>query len=455
MKKEKLTAQLRNFLVPQASSDARTASPMAELDRATRVALWAVVIGFGGFLGWAAWAPLDEGVPCQAVVSIDTKRKALQHLSGGIVREVLVKEGQRVAANAVLMRLDPASTLANYETVRQHYLGLRAMEGRLEAEQLERSSVTFHADVLKAADDPGIKAQIAHQEQLFRASKGAIQAEIQAIEQNIQGDLALLAGYHEVLASRRGQLASLQQELDGMRDLVKEGYAPRNKQLELERALADTDAAIAEVQGNIARTQRTVTELKLRAIQRHEEFRRDVDNQLAEIRRELQGDSEKLGAATGEMNRTEIRAPVAGQVVGLVVQSIGAVIQPGQKVMDIVPGDEALVLEARIAPYLIDRVHAGLGTDVRFSAFAHTPQLVVPGTVSSVSGDVVLDTQNNQSYYLARIALTPEGMARLGDQQRLQPGMPAEVVIKTGERSLLTYLLYPLVRRLGSAMKEE
>lgn len=446
---------MRNLLVPEASGDARAPDPKAEFDRATRVALWAVFIGFAGFIAWASWAPLNEGVPCQAVVVIDTKRKAIQHLNGGIVSEVLVKEGQHVEAQAVLMRLDPASTRAGYQTVRQHYLGLRAMEGRLEAEQLDRPAIVYHEDVRQAADDPAVQAQIANQEQLFRASTAALQAETQAIEQNIRGDLALLAGYQQVQDSRLRQLNSLEQELGSMRDLVNDGYAPRNKQLELERALADANAALAEVQGNIAKTQRTVSELKLRAVQRREEFRRDLDSQLAEIRRELQGDADKLGAARGDMARTEIRAPVSGQVVGLAVQSVGAVIQPGQKVMDIVPADEPMLLEARIAPHLIDRIHAGLVTDVRFSAFAHTPQLVLPGTISSVSADVVADPQINQPYYLARIALTPEGMAQLGDTQRLQAGMPAEVVIKTGERSLLTYMLYPLVRRLSAAMKEE
>ena len=147
-------------------------------------------------------------------------------------------------------------------------------------------------------------------------------------------------------------------------------------------------------------------------------------------------------------------APVAGQVVGLAVQTVGAVVQPGQQIMSIVPPGEPLVLEARVAPHLIDRVHAGLAADVRFASFAHSPQLVVQGEVSSVSGDLLTDTQTNVSYYLARIKLTPEGMKELGSRQ-LQPGMPAEVVIKTGGRSLLTYLAAPLFKRMAGSMKEE
>jgi protease secretion system membrane fusion protein len=160
-------------------------------------------------------------------------------------------------------------------------------------------------------------------------------------------------------------------------------------------------------------------------------------------------------AQKADLQRVEIRSPVAGQVVGLAVQSVGAVVQPGQRLMEIVPDEQALLLETRIAPHLIDKVHAGLAADVRFSTFAHSPQLVVEGKVLSVSGDLLADPQNPQmAYFLARLEVTPEGMKTLGKHQ-LQPGMPAEVVIKTGERSLLKYLLSPLTKRMAGSMKEE
>lgn len=150
-----------------------------------------------------------------------------------------------------------------------------------------------------------------------------------------------------------------------------------------------------------------------------------------------------------------IRAPAEGQVVGLAVQTVGGVIQPGQKLMDIVPKNEVLLLETKVAPHLIDRVHSGLIADVRFSSFAHSPQLVVQGKVDSISTDLITEPQNpNISYYLARVSVTAEGLKELGNRQ-LQAGMPAEVVIKTGERSVLTYLLHPLLKRIAASMKEE
>jgi len=181
-----------------------------------------------------------------------------------------------------------------------------------------------------------------------------------------------------------------------------------------------------------------------------------VEKDLSDVTRDVQSDAEKFVAVKADLDRSEIKAPVAGQVVGLAAQTVGGVVQPGQKIMDVVPGNEALLLEARIEPHLIDKVRAGLPTDVRFTAFAHSPQLVVAGEVQSVSSDLLTEQQGNMpvSYYLARIKVTPEGMKTLGKRQ-LQPGMPAEVVIRTGERSMLTYLLNPLTKRLAASMKEE
>jgi protease secretion system membrane fusion protein len=179
-----------------------------------------------------------------------------------------------------------------------------------------------------------------------------------------------------------------------------------------------------------------------------------VETALADVTREVQSDAQKMVAVTADLSRTQVRAPTAGQVVGLAVQSAGAVVQPGQKLMLIVPADEPLVLETQIAPHLIDKVKPGLMTDVRFSSFAHTPQLVVEGQVTSISNDLLIDPATNMGYFLARVRITPQGMKTLG-QRRMQPGMPTEVIIKTGERTLLTYLLSPLLKRVAASLKEE
>lgn len=441
---------------PSTSPDEKSDASAAETGRASRIGLWALGLGFGGFLLWAGLAPLDEGVPSQGTITIDTKRKAVQHLSGGIITKVLVHEGQTVQEGDPLIELDSATARANYESVRQRYLSLRAMQGRLVAEQADKDTITFHPDLLPARSDPLIQIQMQTQSQLLLTRRSSLRATLQAIEESIQSQQGMLTTYDGMLNQRRNQLALIQEELKNTRSLVAEGYAPRNRQLELERQVADVNTSIVELTGSTLRAQRAIAELRQQAQVRRQEYRKEVETDLATVLREVQSDAEKLSAVRNDLERTEIRSPATGQVIGLAVQTVGGVIQPGQKLMDIVPEDEPLLLEARIDPHFIDRVHAGLKTDVRFNAFAHSPQLVVEGEVLSLSNDLLTEQVGGAqvSYYLARIKVTPEGIKKLG-ARRLQPGMQAEVVIKTGERSMLTYLINPLTKRLAASMKEE
>jgi protease secretion system membrane fusion protein len=431
---------------PRASSDTSSVA---------RTGLWVLGLGFGGFLLWAALAPLDEGVPTQGMVTLDSKRKMVQHLSGGIVKEVLVQEGQQVKEGDPLMRLDGAVAKSNYEAVRQRYLGYRTMQSRLFAEQAGHDAIDWHPDVKAAMSDPLIKQQVSTQQQLIQARRAALAADLQGIEENSQGLKEQFNSYQNILVQRRSQLALLSEELNNTRGMVKEGYAPRNRQLELERMVAESNAAIADLMGNSLRISRQISELTQRTVARKQEYRKEIESQLADITREVQSDAEKFVAVTADLDRMEIKAPATGQVVGLTVQTVGAVLQPGQKLLDVVPDNQTLLLEAHIPPHLIDKVQAGLPADIRFNSFAHSPQLVVEGKVLSVSGDLLSDPQQPQyAYYLARVQVTPTGMKTLG-QRQMQPGMPAEVVIKTGERSLLTYLLHPLTKRLAASLKEE
>jgi protease secretion system membrane fusion protein len=388
------------------------------------------------------------------MISIDTKRKSVQHLTGGLVKEVLVGEGELVKEGQLLMRLDGAVARANFEAARQRYVGLRAMEGRLQAEQRGLNKISFHSDVTQAATDPQIREVVRTQEQLFGSRRAALQADLQSTAESIQGQQGLIQAYESMLTNRKNQQALLLEELNNTRGLVKEGYAPRNRQLELERMSAEASSGVAELLGNLTRAKRAVAELQQRAIARQQEYRKEVESQLADVSREVPGDAEKFRAAQDDLNRIEVKSPATGQVVGLAFQTVGGVIGPGQKLMDIVPQEQALLIEARVAPHMIDRVKSDMPVDVRFSSFAHTPQLVVHGKVVSVSADVLVDPQSGVSYYLARVGVTAEGYKQLGKRQ-LQPGMPVEVIFLTGERSMLTYLLSPLTKRLAASMKEE
>lgn len=415
-----------------------------------------MLIGLLAFVAWAAVAPLDEGVPTQAVVSIDTKRKTVQHLQGGIVREVLVREGDQVKEGQILIRLNDGTVRANMEATRQRYLGFRAMESRLLAEQAGAQMITWHPDVRAEASDPLIKRHIHAQEQLMATRRAGLEADLQGIEESIRAQEVQRKALEGVLESRRAQQRVVSEQLGNIASLVKDGYAPRNQQLDLERQLADVTASLTELQGNLGRSALAVAELRQRAASRRQDYRKESDSQLADVTREVQSDEGRLQALREELARTEIRSPATGQVVGLSFQTVGGVIAPGQRLMDVVPQGESLLLEARIPPHLIDSVKPGLQADVRFSTFVHTPQLVAQGRVVSVSGDLLTEQtpMGQMSFFLTRVELTPSGMDALGRRQ-IQPGMPAEVIIKTGERTVLTYLLHPLTRRVAASMKEQ
>ena len=418
-----------------------------------------LVIGFGSLLLWAAFAPLDEGVPAQGVVSIDTKRKLVQHLSGGIVQEIHVKESQLVKTGDVLLILDNASAKARYEEMRQKYVGDRALENRLLAEQTGAKTIQFHEDLQKMHGDILVQQHMHNQEMLLNSRRAALSADLQSIEESIHGQEAQMQGLTGMLESRRAQLSLINAQLSGVRDLAQEGYAPMNQQRDLELRVAQVTGDIADAQSGILRAKHAIAEAHQRMLLRKEEYRKEVDTQMSQVRIEVDANADKLKALTDDLKRMEIRSPVDGQVVGLQFQTIGSVIQPGQKILEVVPQDEILLLEVKIAPHLIDSVRAGQSADIRFASFANSPQLAVEGKVESISKDILTEPNMNPaqpgaSYYLARISVTPKGLKTL-EGRVLQSGMPAQVIVKTGERSLLTDRLHPFMKRMAASLKEE
>lgn len=447
---------LAAFGATDATAREASSSGVERSTRMGRWGLWILVGGVAAFFAWAAMAPLDEGVPTQASVSLDTKRKTVGHLQGGIVREVLVREGDFVKEGQALLRLEDAAARAGFDGVRQRYLALRAMEARLQAELAGAPVLTLHDDLKAALQDPEIARHVRTQEALLLTRTKALQADLQAIEENIRGQEALIQSYQGMRSSREEQRRIMTEQLGNIRGLVASGYAPRNQQLDLERQVAEVTTALTDLAGNLARTQQAIAELRQRSVSRQQDYRREAETQLADVTREVQSDQSRYVAFKGELERTEVRSPTTGQVVGLMFQTVGGVVPPGARLLDVVPEKDVLLLEARIPPHLIDAVRPDLPTDVRFSAFAHSPQLVVEGRVKSVSGDLLTEqtAMGPMSFFLARVEITPDGMKTLG-RHVIQPGMPAEVIIRTGERTMLTYLLHPLTRRVASSMKEQ
>ncbi|MBL0090305.1 MAG: HlyD family type I secretion periplasmic adaptor subunit [Ideonella sp.] len=422
---------------------------------AIRLGFWVLVVGFGLFLAWAAWAPLDEGVSSQATVSVESRRKTIQHMQGGVIRDLLVKEGAEVKLGDVLVVLDDAATRAGFESVRQSYLSQRAQESRLLAEVIGAPSITFHRDLLVKGDTVSA-LHMSVQQQLFASRRAAQAAELSAAQQSIVGMEGQVAGTKQMLESKHSQQALQARQLAGVKSLADDGFAPRNQALQLEQNQAEMRSAIADLETTQQRVLSAIAETRLKIAQRQQEYIKEVSSQLADVRKDVQANEERLTAITAELGRTQIKAPVGGQVIGLAVSGVGGVVTPGQRLMDILPRGESLLLDAKIPPNVIDRIKVGDLVDVRFTTFANSPQLVVHGKLVSLSGDAVSENLGNavHSFFLGRVEITPDGIKALGTRV-VQPGMTAEVLVKTGERSLLTYLMHPLLKRVASAMKEE
>lgn len=413
-----------------------------------------LLVGLGGFVTWAAFAPLDEGVPAPGAIVIESQRKPVQHLTGGIVRKVHVSEAQQVEAGAVLVELDDTPLRAELEAVKSRFYGGLALEARLLAERSQASHVAFPPALVEvAAQEPQAMRNMNLQEQLFFSRQAALQSELRSIDQAVSSLASQRHGLQARLEGRRIQLALLEEQLKGSRGLAAEGYLPRNQLLEEERLGADLHSQIIDLQASMAARQSDMAELRLRREARTREFLQQVDADLAEIAREVPAYQEKLASLATEISRTRLVSPVNGTVVGLQVQSINAVVAPGSKIMEIVPSDERLILEVRIEPQLIDRIHPGLLADVRFNAFQDVADTLVEGRLISVSADRFTDPVTNAPYFLGRIEVLPDSLGRLKNKQ-LVPGMSADAVIKTGERSLLDYMVRPLLRRVSTSMTE-
>ncbi len=439
---------------PAESVDAKEIARSRDTRAPVRLGLWVLVVGFGLFLLWASWAPLEEGVPAQATVGVESRRTSIQHVSGGVIKAVHVRNGDEVAVGDVLVELDDSQERAIYEAVRQNYLAQRALEGRLLAELSNAASISFHPDLLKSRD-PQAAQHMKVQTQLFSARRAAHAAQVQGAEQLISGMQSQIQGTAQMLLSRREQLALMKRQLESVSRLADEDFAPRNQVLQLEQAHADLSATIANLETESQRQQHAVAEGRYRVAALQQEFVKDMSSQMAEVQREVLANQERLVAVETDLSRTRITSPAAGQVIGLAVPNLGGVVERGRTLMDILPRGVPLVLDVKIPPHVISSVAVGQEVEVRFSAFASTPHLVVLGRLLSVAGDVVTEQQGGMvhSFYAAQVELTPEGMKALG-HQTVQPGMSAEVLIRTGERSMLDYLLDPLLRRVSASMTE-
>lgn len=436
-----------------ASSTLATVLPLDER-RHARFGHWLVLLGFGGFLAWAALAPLDKGVPVSGSVVVAGSRQAVQHPAGGVIERILARDGEQVAAGQVLVQVDATLAGAQHRSLQAQYVSARASEARLIAERDGLERIEFSEEVQASAGEPWVATALELQRQLLASRRQALRMELDALAESLAGAEARLGGLRQAMHYQQEQRDTLREQLAGLRELARDGYIPRNRLLEQERLYAQLNGAIAEGFGDIGQLQRQVLESRLRSSQREEEYRKEVGQQLAEVRLNAEDLGNRLRSAEFELANTLVRAPASGIVVGLSVFTEGGVIAPGQQLMEIVPTDAPLLVDARAPVELVDRLRAGLEVELMFVAFNQSNTPRVGGEVTLVSADRLLDEQSGSPYYQVRIRVSEEGMRQLAGLD-IRPGMPVEAFVRTGERSLLNYLFKPLLDRTHMALAEE
>jgi HlyD family type I secretion membrane fusion protein len=415
-----------------------------------------LVIGvfFGGFGVWAAFAPLQSGAIAIGSVNVAGQRKTMQHLEGGIVEKMLVKEGDAVKAGQVLIRLSNTQALAQIQLVWGQLAASLAATARLKAERDEKNEIVFDADILNLLGGDEIKYQeiTDGQKGIFQSHQNAFKSQKDLTRQKVRQLREEISGLTSAIKSQDLQIKFLQEEINDLSGLLEKGYARKPRVLELRREDAALQGAKDQNISRIARARQAIVEAELGLVEITTKTMNDVVTELRETQQKIADLRERATASEDILSRIEIRAPVSGRVVNLQIFTDGGVIAPGAAILDIVPEDGLLVIEARVDPVDIDVVHAGLEAEIRLSAFRADEVPVIKGVVENVSPDSLSDQQNGQTYYTARIVLAKG--AKLPKDKLLYPGMPAEVLIVTGERTALSYLVEPITRSLNRSLRE-
>lgn len=407
---------------------------------------------FGLFGAWATLAPLDSAAHAPGVVTVESYKKVVQHLEGGIVREIVARDGNHVQAGDILLILDDTQPLAQLEIANSQLAALAATEARLIAERDGLDEVQYPAFLRSGSLNAQPEMDV--QDEVFAARKAAIEGSIAVLEQRVGQLQSRLEGLRALKETREALAASYLEELEDTRALLSQGFSDKLRLRELERNYASARGEAAELTANISSTEIQIGETRLEILQQQREFHNEVVTQLSEIQTNLKDIRERIVALEDIVRRTVIRAPEEGIVNGMQVHTVGGVISGGTAIAEIVPQSDELIVEASISPNNIDSVAIGQEATIRFSAFGRAAVPTIYGTVQSISADRLQDDNNGVPYYLGRIKVTPEGMEDLGDLS-LVPGMPAEVFINIGSRTFFQYLMTPLTNALARSFKEE
>jgi epimerase transport system membrane fusion protein len=429
-------------------------TPIITDDRSVRaIGIIILIVTFGILGTWGYLAPIDSAALAPGYVAVKSHRKTVQHLDGGIVSKLLAKDGDVVKEGDVLLILDGTEVKAQLEILRGQHITLAAQLARLIAERDQLNQIKFPDD-LQDLSDAHIAEARQGESQIFTSRKSAYQGEISVLNQRASQLNSKIKGLEGQRTSKQELMKSYGDEVHDLKELLAEGFANKQRLRDIERNYANATSDVASLSAEIAGNEIQIGETKLQILQIQKKFQEEVAAKLGEVQAELYDVAQRLLATTDKVIRTEIKAPANGRVLGLSVHNIGGVITPGKPILDIVPQKEELIIDAQVSPMDIDRVMVGLLAEVRFSAFKQALTPKMQGKVINLSADRLTDEKTGMPYYQAAVELTPDSFEKLGDME-LVPGMPAEVLINTGERTVFEYLMQPITNAFARAFIED
>lgn len=408
---------------------------------------------FGGLGSWAVIAPLASAAMAPGQVTVESNRKTVQHLEGGIISELLVKEGDEVEAGEALVLLETTRSEAQVDALNHERLSLLAALARLNALARDKNEIDFPAELLSQKDDPRVAEILEAQEDLFATTNRSREGRREILQQQIQQYEQQIVGLNEQIGSLDRQIELMGQELADVEKLFEKGLTRKPRLLELQRGIANLRGTRADSRARIAQVQEAIGETRIRIIALDDEVAETTAQEVEKSQKRLVEIEESLKSADDVLGRSEIRAPISGRVVNLKFFTPGGVIPPGEEILDIVPQEDNLVIRVRIDPMDIDVVHEGMEAQVQLTAFAQRTTPSLDGELVQVSADRIDDPQGQTSYYDGTVIIKPNAIEELDDIE-LYPGMPADVMIKLGERTFFDYLMTPLTSSFNHAFRE-
>ncbi|HCR97945.1 MULTISPECIES: HlyD family type I secretion periplasmic adaptor subunit [Halomonas] len=456
-RKDQLPAKNEIDVTPQgpATIDGEAQEVLPTSDKGYRKLGYAILgIALGGFIVWSVTASLAVAVVAPGNVSMESFKRTVQHLEGGIVRELLVSDGDKVEAGQPLVVLSDTQVRSQLEIAQSQYYINRAMEVRLLAEQ-QGASLLEMPEELSSVDNERAQQVTAVQQGLFQARRQSLLSTLEAMDEQIVQMQEQIDGLEARTRVNNQRISSLRSEAEDFRSLYREGLGDNQRLRELERQILQYEGDNAEFQANMAQLRSQISENRMQKETTQQEFQAEVGEQLRNAQSQIAEAEERITSLTDQVNRTVVSAPVSGTIVGQQVYTVGAVIRPGDSIMDVVPSNDGFVVEARVPTRDIDNLFLGQLAEIRFSAFNQRLTNVIDGEIIHISADSFEDEATGQRYYKTRIRVTDEGREDMTEQMQLLSGMPAEVMIRTGERTFASYIAKPVTDMLARAIRED